>query len=163
MAGGLAYSVHDARYLSFFDPGLPPNHPLNIRQIPPLAVAALRATPARLTADLELLGLLFESMVIRDLRVYAQAADAEVYHYREKEGLEVAAVVEAADGRWAAFEIKLGERWVEGGAKSLRKLARRMEQGGHERASALAVIVPQGYGTVGTGEVGVIPIGALGP
>ena len=130
---------------------------------PSLAVAALRATPARLTADLELLGLLFESMVIRDLRVYAQAADAEVYHYREKEGLEVDAVVEAADGRWAAFEIKLGERWVEDGAKSLRKLARRMEQGGHERASALAVIVPQGYGTAGTGEVGVIPIGALGP
>ena len=130
---------------------------------PSLAVAALRATPARLTADLELLGLLFESMVIRDLRVYAQAADAEVYHYREKEGLEVDAVVEAADGRWAGFEIKLGERWVEGGAKSLRKLARRMERGGHERASALAVIVPQGYGTAGTGEVGVIPIGALGP
>ena len=130
---------------------------------PSLAVAALRATPARLTADLELLGLLFESMVIRDLRVYAQAADAEVYHYREKEGLEVDAVVEAADGRWAAFEIKLGERWVESGAKSLRKLARRMERGGHERASALAVIVPQGYGTAGTGEVGVIPIGALGP
>ena len=43
---------------------------------------------------------LFESMVIRDLRVYAQAADAHVFHYREKEGLEVDAVVEAADGRW---------------------------------------------------------------
>ena len=79
---------------------------------PSLAVAALRATPARLTADLEFLGLLFESLVIRDLRVYAQAADAQVFHYREKDGLEVDAVVEAADGRWAAFEIKLGERWV---------------------------------------------------
>ena len=69
---------------------------------PSLAAAALRATPARLTADPEFLGLLFESMVIRDLRIYAQAADAHVYHYREKEGLEVDAIVEAADGRWAA-------------------------------------------------------------
>ena len=49
---------------------------------PSLAVAALRATPARLTADLELLGLLFKSLVIRDLRVHAQAADAQVFHYR---------------------------------------------------------------------------------
>ena len=130
---------------------------------PSLAVAALRATPPRLTVDLEFLGLLFESMVIRDLRVYAQAADAQVFHYREKEGLEVDAIVEAADGRWAAFEIKLGERWVEEGAKNLRKLAGRMEHSDHDRPSALAVIVPNGYGTAGTGDVGVIPIGALGP
>ena len=102
-------------------------------------------------------------MVVRDLRVYAQAADAQVFHYREKGGLEVDAIVEAADGRWAAFEIKLGERWVEDGAKNLRKLASRMVHSDHDRPSALAVIVPNGYGTVGTGAVGVIPIGALGP
>ncbi len=130
---------------------------------PSLAVAALRATPERLTADLEFLGLLFESMVIRDLRVYAQAADAQVFHYREKEGLEVDAVVEAADGRWAAFEVKLGERWVEDGAKNPRKLARRMAHSDHDKPSALAVIVPGGYGYSGPEDVGVIPIGALGP
>ena len=133
---------------------------------PSLAVAALRATPERLTADLEFLGLLFESMVIRDLRVYAQAADAQVFHYREKEGLEVDAVVEAADGRWAAFEIKLGERWIEEGAKNLRKLARRMAHSDHDKPVALAVIVPSGYGHTGNKDgfdVGVIPIGALGP
>ncbi len=130
---------------------------------PSLAVAALRATPERLTADLEFLGLLFESLVIRDLRVYAQAADAQVFHYREKEGLEVDAVVEAADGRWAAFEIKLGERWVEDGARSLRKLAERTTHSDHDKPSVLAVIVPSGYGSVSTGDVGVIPIGALGP
>ena len=130
---------------------------------PSLAVAALRATPARLTADLELLGLLFKSLVIRDLRVHAQAADAQVFHYREKDGLEVDAIVEAADGRWAAFEIKLGERWVENGAKNLRKLARRMERSDHGPPSALAVLVPAGYGSVAPGAVGVVPIGALGP
>ena len=130
---------------------------------PSLVVAALRATPARLTADPEFLGLLFESMVIRDLRIYAQAADAHVFHYREKEGLEVDAIVEAADGRWAAFEIKLGERWVAEGSKNLNRLARRMEGSDHEKPSALAVIVPNGYGRAGRQDVGVIPIGALGP
>ena len=130
---------------------------------PSLAAAALRATPARLTADLEFLGLLFESMVIRDLRTYAQAADALVYHYREKEGLEVDAIVEAADGRWAAFEIKLGGRRIEEGKRNLKRLAKRMEGSDHEKPSALAVIVPNGYGHAGKQDVGVIPIGALGP
>ena len=89
--------------------------------------------------------------------------DARVFHYREKDGLEVDAVVEAADGRWAAFEIKLGERWVPDGAKSLRRLARRLEQSDYGKPAALAVIVPQGYGFVGDRDVGVIPVGALGP
>jgi len=130
---------------------------------PSLAAAALRATPSRLVADSRFLGLLFESMVIRDLRVYAQAADARVFHYREKEGLEVDAVVETADGRWAAFEIKLGERWVSEGSENLRKLARRMEKSDHEKPSALAVIVPNGYGHGSAADIGVVPIGALGP
>ena len=73
------------------------------------------------------------------------------------------AVVEAADGRWAAFEIKLGERWVDDGAASLRRLARRLEDSDHGTPSALAVIVPTGYGYVKPREVDVIPIGALGP
>ena len=130
---------------------------------PSLAAAALRASPGRLTADLEFLGLLFESLVVRDLRIHAQAADAQVFHYREKDGLEVDAVVEAADGRWAAFEIKLGERWVEDGAKNLRRLAGRMEHSDHGPPAALAVIVPSGFGSVQPGDVGVVPIGTLGP
>ena len=96
---------------------------------PSLAVAALDASPAALAADLEFFGFLFESMVIRDLRVYAQASDTEVFHYREKNGLEVDAIVTTADGRWAAFEIKLGDRWVADGMKNLRRLAKRMENG----------------------------------
>ena len=131
---------------------------------PSLAVAALRSSPEALVADLEFLGLLFESMVIRDLRVYAQAADAQVFHYREKGGLEVDAVVEAADGRWAAFEIKLGPRWVVDGERNLERLAARVADGPHGPPAALAVIVPDGYGYAGHKEqVGVVPIGALGP
>lgn len=130
---------------------------------PSLAVAALRATPQRLMDDLEYVGFLFESMVIRDLRVYAQAIEAEVFHYREKGGLEVDAVVETDDGRWAAFEVKLGDRWVEDGADNLRRLAQRMRRGGRGEPAALAVVLPGGYGHVGGGDVGVVPIGALGP
>ena len=131
---------------------------------PSLAVAALGASPAALEADLEFFGFLFESMVIRDLRVYAQAADAEVFHYREKDGLEVDAVVATADSRWAAFEIKLGDRWVADGMKNLRRLAKRMENSDHGPPAALAVILPSGYGHVGgAAAVGVIPVCALGP
>ena len=75
---------------------------------PSLSAAALRATPTALLDDLETLGLLFESLAIRDLRAYADTIDAQVYHYRDSEGLEIDAIVEAPDGRWAGFEVKLG-------------------------------------------------------
>ena len=130
---------------------------------PSLAVAALRATPVRLMENLEYFGLLFESMVVRDLRVYAQTLEADVFHYREKGGLEADIVDEADDGRWAAFEVKLGDRWVEEGAATLRRVADRMKRGGRGGPAALAVIIPNGYGHVRPGEVGVIPVGALGP
>lgn len=132
---------------------------------PSLAVAALRANPARLMADLRFLGFLFESLVVRDLHTYAQAADAEVFHYREKEGLEADAIVDAGDGRWAAFEVKLGERWVDNGAASLLRLRDRLRgnRDGYEEPSALCVIVPGGGGYRMENGVSVVPAGALGP
>ncbi|MDE2764450.1 MAG: DUF4143 domain-containing protein [Gemmatimonadota bacterium] len=130
---------------------------------PSLAVAAVRATPARLLRDLDFLGLLFESMVVRDLRVYAQAADAEVFHYREKGGLEVDAIVQGNDGRWAAFEVKLGEGRVGEGARNLLRLAERVDAGRMGEPMALGVIVSSGYGYTREDGVGVIPVGALGP
>ena len=130
---------------------------------PSLAAAALGADPGRLLREFSFLGLLFESMVIRDLRVYAQAADAEVFHYREDGRLEVDAVVQARDGRWAAFEIKLGQRMVEEGARNLLKLGRRVDPHLVGPPQALGVIVARGYGYERPDGVGVIPIGALGP
>ena len=130
---------------------------------PSLAVAAVRATPTRLLRDLAFLGLLFESMVVRDLRVYAQAADAEVFHYREKGGLEVDAIVQAVDGRWAAFEVKLGERGADAGARNLLRLAGRVDRERMGEPAALGVIVGSGYGYTREDGVSVIPIGALGP
>jgi len=130
---------------------------------PSLAVAALRANPDRLLKDLNLLGLLFESMVIRDLRIYAQAAEAEVLQYRDNTGLEVDAIIQAGDGRWAAFEVKLGAARVDEGAASLLKFVERVDLDRCGKPSALGVIVSDGYGYVREDGISVIPIGALGP
>lgn len=130
---------------------------------PSLAVAALRATPDRLLRDLNLLGLLFESLVVRDLRVYAQASDGHVLQYRDNVGLEVDAIVETADGRWAAFEVKLGPGQVDAGAATLRRFADRVDTSRIGQPAALGVIVGFGYGYVRDDGVAVIPIGALSP
>lgn len=130
---------------------------------PSLAAAALRATPQRLLKDLNLLGFLFESLVVRDLRVHAQAADASVLQYRDNTGLEIDAIVEAADGRWAAFEVKLGAGRVDEGVDSLLRFANRVDTEKCGEPSVLGVIVGTGYGYVRDDGIAVIPIGALGP
>lgn len=131
---------------------------------PSLAVAALRSGPDRLRADLESFGLLFESLVVRDLRVYSQAHDAEVYHYRDNTGLEVDAIVETAGGTWIGVEIKLGgERLVEEGVKNLLKLRDRVDPDRTAPPAALVVIVGVGHGYRRPDGVTLVPITALGP
>ncbi len=130
---------------------------------PSLAVAALRADPDRLLEDMKLLGFLFESLVIRDLRVHAQAADASVYQYRDNTGLEIDAIVETAAGHWAAFEIELGAARIDEAAASLLRFAERVDSKRSGRPATLAVITGTGYGYVRDDGVCVIPVGALGP
>jgi predicted AAA+ superfamily ATPase len=130
---------------------------------PSLAVAALRATPDRLLGDLNLLGLLFESLVIRDLRIYAQATDAQALHYRDSSGLEVDAIIEAGDGRWMAFEVKLGQGQIDDAAANLSRFVERIDTARCGRPALLGVIVASGYGFRREDGVAVIPIGALGP
>jgi uncharacterized protein len=130
---------------------------------PSLAVAAMRATPERLLQDLNLLGFLFESLVVRDLRVYAQAADARVAQYRDSGGLEVDAIVEARDGRWMAFEVKLGAGQIDEAAASLARFAGRVDTAKCGPPAVLGVIVATGYGYRREDGVAVIPIGTLGP
>jgi uncharacterized protein len=129
---------------------------------PSLAAAALRASPSALLGDLNAFGLLFESLVIRDLRVYAQPLDGEVFHYRDQSGLEVDAIVDTGD-QWAAFEIKLGAGQVDQAAQSLNRFADRVDTEKRGEPSLLGVIVGTGYGYVREDGIHVIPIGALGP
>ena len=131
---------------------------------PSLAVAALRSGANRLRADLHSFGLLFESLAVRDLRVYSQVHDAEVYHYRDNTGLEVDAIVESADGTWMGVEIKLGgEGPVEEGARNLLKLRDRVDADRTGPPAALAVIVGVGHGYTRPDGVVLVPITTLGP
>ena len=129
---------------------------------PSLAVAALRATPASLLRDLNAFGLLFESLVVRDLRVYAQPLDGDVFHYRDQSGLEVDAIVDTGNG-WAAFEVKLGASQVDQAAAGLTRFAQRVDTARRGEPALLGVIVGSGYGYVRPDGIHVIPVGTLGP
>ena len=88
-----------------------------------IAAAALGLGPNDLINDLKTFGLLFETMCIRDLRVYADSLNGDVYHYRDRSGLECDAVVHLRDGHYGLIEIKLGgDRLIEEAAKNLLKL-----------------------------------------
>lgn len=130
---------------------------------PSLAAAAIGATPERLLADLEALGFLFESLVVRDLRIYSQVSGASVHHYRDSDRLEVDAIVEARDGRWLAAEIKLGgDEGVEQAARSLLRLRDRIDGSRMPAPSKLLIVVAAGYGYDRPDGTTVLPITALG-
>lgn len=129
---------------------------------PSLAVAALRASPAGLLKDLNTFGFLFESLAVRDLRVYADASDGAVHHYRDSDDLEIDIIVTAAD-RWGAFEVKLGQGQVEEGAQNLLAFAAKVDIGKVGEPAVLAVITSTGFGYTRPDGVMVIPIDALGP
>lgn len=130
---------------------------------PSLAVAALKATPEQILRDLRLFGFIFESLVIRDLRIYAQAADGFVSQYRDSSGLEVDAIVESLDNRWIAIEVKLDPSRVDEAAANLLKFADKVDTAVTGEPAALAVIIGSGYGYRREDGVQVIPIGSLGP
>jgi predicted AAA+ superfamily ATPase len=89
---------------------------------PSIATAALRLQANALFNDFEYFGFLFESLCTRDIRIYAQANDGDVFHYRDKNNLESDLIVRLRDGRWAAIEVKMGQKQIEDAAKNLLKL-----------------------------------------
>ena len=97
-------------------------------QVPSIATAAMGVGPGDLIKDLNTLGLFFETMCVRDLRVFAQAINGEIYHYRDKAGLECDAVIHLRNGSYGLVEIKLGgDKLIEEGATSLNKLAQKID------------------------------------
>lgn len=130
---------------------------------PSLAVSALGATPDRLLADLEAFGFLFESLVVRDLRIYSQASQASVYHYRDSDKLEVDVIVEARDGRWLAAEVKLGgDEGIKQAARSLLRLRTKVDDSRMPAPSKLLIITAAGYGYDRPDGTTVLPLTALG-
>lgn len=128
---------------------------------PSLAASLLGANPDRLIKDPNTLGYLFESLVARDVGVYAQAIDARVFHYRERNGdLETDIIIDKPDGTWLGIEVKLGTHAVDEAAAALLKLAeRRIAQ----PPQALVVITATEYAYRRPDTVNVIPLGALKP
>lgn len=130
---------------------------------PSIATAALGASPADLVADLNTFGLLFESMCVRDLRVYASALDGSVAHYRDKSGLEADAIVHLRNGSYGFVEIKLGgDSAIEQGARSLKTLASKVDQKRMGAPAFLMVLVGLGdFSYCREDGVMVVPVRAL--
>ena len=130
---------------------------------PSIGVAVMRWTPADLLRDFEAFGLQFESLCVRDLRVYAEAIDGTLLHYRDKTGLEADAVIVLADGRWAPIEVKLGSRQLDEAATHLRRLRERVDADRMGEPSFLAVVTAGATAYRRDDGVLVIPLACLRP
>ena len=127
-----------------------------------LAVASLGIGKEALINDLKLTGFLFESLVVHDLRVYAQANDSKVYHYYDSTGLEVDAIVQKYSGEYCAFEIKLGIGQIDDAANKLLKFASILEESSRTKLQSLNVITGTGISYVRNDGVNVIALSSLG-
>lgn len=130
---------------------------------PSIAIAALGLGPDDLLNDLETMGLMFETLCVRDLRVYADANDGDVFHYRDKNGLECDAVVHLRNGSYGLIEIKLGgETLIEEGASNLNSLANMIDTTKMKKPSFKMVLTAVGqYAYLRTDGVMVVPIGCM--
>lgn len=129
---------------------------------PSLSIAALRLTPQMLMNDLKTFGFMFEGLCERDLAVYAEAHDATLFHYRDGRGNEIDAVIELPDGRWGAFEIKLGYSQVDAAAENLLRMKKMFEEKGARVPSVLCVICGMSRMAVRRSDgVYVVPINCL--
>lgn len=130
---------------------------------PSIGVAALGLGPEDLINHLKTMGIFFETLCVRDLRVYADALDGSVYHYRDKSGLECDAVIHLRNGKYGLVEIKLGgDDNIESGAKNLKTLAEKIDSGKMNAPSFMMVLtgVTQ-YAYCRKDGVWVVPIGCL--
>ena len=130
---------------------------------PSIAVAALGIGPNDLLNDLNTFGFLFETMCVRDLRIFADAMNGCVYHYRDKTGLECDAVIHLRNGDYGLIEIKLGgEIAIEQGAATLKKLRDRIDTEKMKEPSFLMVLTAIGkYAFQRPDGVYIVPLGCL--
>lgn len=129
---------------------------------PSLAAAALRTNVDGLLSDLNTMGYLFETLCVRDLRVYAGLLDGAVSHYRDKNGLEVDVIVNLADGRWGAIEVKLGgEAHIEEGAAHLKSLSAKIDTNRTRAPEFLMVLTGGRFAYRRDDGVLVVPLGCL--
>ena len=128
---------------------------------PSIASAVLRTTPKGLLEDFNTFGFLFESLCTRDMRIYAQANDGEVFHYRDKSGLESDMIVALNDGRWAAIEVKLGNKQIDEAAEHLKELACKVDEAKMGKPTFMMVLTGGEFAYQRPDGVLVVPIGCL--
>lgn len=128
---------------------------------PSIATAVLRANPDSILEDFELFGFLFESLCIRDMRIYADANDGDVFHYRDQSGLEADMIVRLRNGKWGAVEVKLGSKQIEDAAKNLIELKNKINSDKMGAPSFLMVLTGGEYAYTREDGVLVVPIGCL--
>ncbi len=127
-----------------------------------LAIAALKLDKKRLMNDLKYCGFLFESLVYHELKTYAKANDAEIFHYRDSTGLEVDAIIQQSGGEWAAFEVKLGIGMLDEAANNLLKFNERIDLKKHRKPASLNVITGAGMSFTRPDGINVISLASLG-
>ena len=128
---------------------------------PSLATAVMRINPEGVLADFEYFGFLFESLCTRDIRIYAQANDADVFHYRDKTGLEADLIIRQRNGKWAAIEIKLGNKQIEEAAQNLLALSAKIDEEKMGKDSFLMIVTGGQYAYQRNDGIWVVPIGCL--
>ena len=128
---------------------------------PSIAAAALGATTKRLFNDFNTFGLLFEALCIRDLRVYADSMDANVYHYRDAKGVEADAIIQMKDGSWGAAEVKMGAGNIETAAKNLLGFKANIDTAKMREPSFLMVLTATETAFQMENGVWVVPLGCL--
>ena len=131
---------------------------------PSIATAALNITPSSMFADMRTFGLLFESLAIRDLRIYCDSINANVYHYRDKADREADAVIEFEDGSWALVEVKLSnQEEISKASEKLLKLSNDIDIKEHPKPAFLMVITAQNVAIQDENGVYIVPLGCLKP
>ena len=130
---------------------------------PSIPAALLNANPNGLLHDFKTFGFLFEDLCARDLRVYSQTLDGDVYHYRDKNELECDMIISLRDGKWAGVEVKLGQNEENDAASHLLKLANKVDDEKMNKPSFLMILTAGQFAYRRKDGVLVVPIGCLKP
>jgi predicted AAA+ superfamily ATPase len=128
---------------------------------PSIAAAALGATAKRLFNDFNTFGLLFEALCVRDLRVYADSIDGNVFHYRDASGTEVDVIMQLNDGRWGAIEVKMGAGFIEEASNNLLKFKDSVDTSKMQEPSFLMVLTATETAFQMDNGVWIVPLGCL--
>ena len=128
---------------------------------PSIATAVMRTNPSGLLNDFETFGFMFESLCTRDMRIYAQANDGAVFHYRDKNDLESDMIISLRDGRWAPIEVKLGNKQIDEAAKNLFSLQSKINTEKMGKPSFLMVVTGGEFAYRRDDGILVVPIGCL--